>query len=368
MEQSGHTKPQRQPADPRSDVISMALDVMQKSSRPPSPVEFTNRMAADSPDTKEHHRRRSDHKKPEAQRRSAPEPDNAQSKSHQRTSNIYLDDRQLPPAQKPGSDYDYDFWPPGGQKTEEDENDSVLKALPCQKGNPHVDAQNCSEPIRPPNYQFPSGVIMIEAHINETVRDFLKICSDIEMVEVDSPDDMQTLIGTIHRHVSKFDQGPANSALFLFNLENYHKWTKERVIDVVRTSVDVMRAHFDDLMIYSKFHRDGTESTETVLLQLRYDIKFWLADLCSKGLARCADLASVVLGSVVQLGADTEDQLSANFGQSVDQSTVMTQKYCRQLGLGPGTRIIDVKPVTSDTQLPSPHSYVILWGIKRPSH
>ena len=50
-----------------------------------------------------------------------------------------------------------------------------------------------AEPMLHP-YQFPSAVLMIEGHHNQTVRDFLQICSSIETTEISNTDDVQVMI------------------------------------------------------------------------------------------------------------------------------------------------------------------------------
>lgn len=255
--------------------------------------------------------------------------------------------------QEASAEYDYDAWLSGAQMSPDGEKDPVL---PCQRGNPQVDAQDCDEP-RPWLYQFPSGVLLIEAHANQTVRDSLSICSQVEQVEVDSSDDMETLLNSVVRHVQKYNEGPANSAVVMVNLENYKKWTKERIVDVLQTTMDVMR-NFNDLVLYSKFHRDGSDSSDSIQMLLRYGVKSWLADMCAMRPVRCADVSAIVLGSVASFVTDIEDHLNPMFQKGIDQASVLTQKYCNQLGLGPGSRILDVRPIPGEYDEPSSTAYV----------
>lgn len=180
---------------------------------------------------------------------------------------------------------------------------------PCDHGfiaASENDPENCTSD----RHHFPAAVLMIEAHYNQTVRDFLQICTPIEHMEIDGVDDAQALLDAIYQQMlltSDANQAgdvfmPA-SVVLLFNLENFANWTNERVIEILRTVVHVLQSDYKELTIYSKFHQDGSESNDTHLLQLRYEVKYWLADLCrgSSNQVACADFASIILESVLHL-------------------------------------------------------------------
>ena len=212
--------------------------------------------------------------------------------------------------------------------TEDNFNQPPVSKRQCLRNSFEDTNNNCTE-----RYHFPSAVLMIEAHYNQTVRDFLQICTPVERVEIDSLNDVQVLLNVIYQQMSMIDKGISepSSVILLFNLENYSNWTKERVIDVLQTTVNVLYNDFSDMMIYSKFHQDGTDSNEIRLLQLIFDIKYWLSDLCNQRLIPCADFSSIILESVLQMNELSESNVtasSASFGTSDETSTqANTYKY-----------------------------------------
>ena len=227
------------------------------------------------------------------------------------------------------------------------EDDPTVGSLPRQQGQPGLDFQNCSQPVKTSHHQFPSGTVIIESNHNQSVSDLLKVCAELEVVEIDDTDDVYTLIGSIHRHVLKFSDGPPNSAVFFINLENYSKWTKEKVLEVFQTVADTMSRKFNDFMIYKKIDGEKTSAPETEMHQLKNYVKLWLSDLCSAQVGRCAELTSIGLGYETERSSDHEDSLEPVYPTlwNGKQSDVATQQYCRRLGLGPGTRIIELKEV-----------------------
>jgi hypothetical protein len=200
-------------------------------------------------------------------------------------------------------------------------NQPPISKRQCLRGSFDDAHNNCTE-----RYHFPSAVLMIEAHYNQTVRDFLQICMPVERVEIDSLNDVQVLLNVIYQQMSMIDKGISepSSVILLFNLENYSNWTKDRVIDVLQTTVNVLYNDFSDMMIYSKFHQDGTDSNEIRLLQLIYDTKYWLSDLCNQRLIPCSDFSSIILESVLQMNELSESNFttsSNSFGLSDETST-----------------------------------------------
>lgn len=156
-------------------------------------------------------------------------------------------------------------------------------------------------------YHFPSSVLMIEAHYNQTVRDFLQICTPVERVEIDSVEDVQILLNALYQQMSvNKGRTTPSSMVLLFNLEHYANWTKERVVEVLQATVGALHNDFNDMMIYSKFHQDGSDYNDTHLT-LTYDVKYWLADLCNQRLIPCADFASIILESVLRMNEIEND-------------------------------------------------------------
>jgi len=236
------------------------------------------------------------------------------------------------------SEYDYDLDAMILRESERDQSKPSRPPIPprpCRRGSLTDDHQNCTE-----RYHFPSAVLMIEAHYNQTVRDFLQICTPVETVEINNVDDMQDLLNSIYSQMSAVDQVGPSSIVLLANLENYANWTKDKVVEVLETTVDVLHNDFNDMMIYSKFHQDGADSNDTQLMQLIYDIKYWLSNLCNQRLTPCADFASIILESVLQLN-NYED---LNAGPNHEDPASQADIWCRQLGMGPGSRIIDIRP------------------------
>lgn len=209
-----------------------------------------------------------------------------------------------------------------------DTTDDVFESTP----------NNCTE-----RYHFPSAVFMIEAHYNQTVRDFLQICTAIERVEVDGLDDVQALLNAIYQQMlltrsgynqlqaddpgatgtsSQQNTGIPPSVVLLFNLENFSNWTSEKVIGVLRTIISTLHSDYNEIMIYSKFHLDGADSNETRLLQLRYDVKYWLADVCTLRSTPCADFSSIILQSVLHMNelAERPDNLESSEDVSSGQA------------------------------------------------
>ena len=192
-------------------------------------------------------------------------------------------------------------------RTDEKQSNLVTgtNGRPCRRGfivPSENDADNCMD-----QNHFSSAILMIEGNYNQTVRDFLQICTPIEQVEIDGVDDAQALFDAIYQQML-LTRSPAGiespvSVVLLFNLENYSNWTKDRVIEVLQTMVNVLQSDYKDMTIYSKFHQDGTDSNETRLLQLRYDVKYWLSNLCSveSRHVACADFASIILESVLHM-------------------------------------------------------------------
>ena len=154
---------------------------------------------------------------------------------------------------------------------------------------------------------------------------------------------VQDLMTSIYTQISTSDSSGPSSIVLLVNLENYSTWTKEKVVNVLDTTVSVLNNDFIDMMIYSKFHQDGADSNDTQLMQLRYDIKYWLSDLCNQRRTPCADFASIILESVLQFNS-LEDSANQNHEDPATQADL----WCRQLGMGPGSRIIDVRPPPFD--------------------
>ena len=233
---------------------------------------------------------------------------------------------------------DYDYFPYSSQSS------STGGEAPCQHGS-----QNCSDSWRNKGYQFPASVLLIQVHKNQTVHELLSICGQIEVTEIEDVEDLRTAVDFIRRHRFKFDHGLMNSAVMLLNLEHYSKWTKEKVIDFVKTITEQLRMNFEETAVFSKFHQDDEhESADTLLLQMRYDVQFWLSNFCKKGLVQCADLASIELGSVSRLNSDTEAPLDPSFQFTFEGQASVDAKlnYCRRLGLGPGTKFIELKPVS----------------------
>jgi hypothetical protein len=166
----------------------------------------------------------------------------------------------------------------------------------CQGSEKSKDSNCTSE-----RNHFPSSVLMIEAHYNQTVRDFLQICTPVERVEIENVDDVQMLLNALYEQMTVKDMSKAASSIvLLFNLEHYANWTNERVIEVLQSSVNALHNGFKDMMIYSKFHQDGADSNDTHLT-LTYDVKYWLSELCNQRLTPCADFASIILESVLQI-------------------------------------------------------------------
>lgn len=165
----------------------------------------------------------------------------------------------------------------------------------CQELEENDDV-NCTQ-----RHRFPSSVLMIEAHYNQTVRDFLQICTPVEQVEIDGPDDLQVILSILYQQVSITDTNKTpSSVVLLFNLEHFATWKKEKVIDILQATVNALHSGFSDVMIYSKFHQDGADSNDTHLT-LTYDVKYWLSDLCNQRSTPCADFASIILESVLQI-------------------------------------------------------------------
>ena len=197
----------------------------------------------------------------------------------------------------------------------------LIPKSPCHQDSFDDNNKTCTE-----RYHFPSAVLMIEAHYNQTVRDFLQICTPIERVEIDSLNDVQVLLNVIYQQMSLIDKGISDpsSVILLFNLENYSNWTKERVINVLQTTVNVLFNDFSDMMIYSKFHQDGSDSNEIRLLQLVYDVKYWLSDLCNQRLIPCADFSSIILESVLHMNELSENSDSFTTHSSLSGSSDAT--------------------------------------------
>lgn len=176
-----------------------------------------------------------------------------------------------------------------------------LPNLP-RRCNGQSEDSNCT-----PNYHFPSSVLMIEAHYNQTVRDFLQICTPVERVEIDSLEDVQVLLNALYQQMAVNDgRTSPSSMVLLFNLEHYANWTKERVVEILQATVNALHTDFNDMMIYSKFHQDGADYNDTHLT-LTYDVKYWLADLCNQRLIPCADFASIILESVLRMNEIEND-------------------------------------------------------------
>lgn len=176
----------------------------------------------------------------------------------------------------------------------------------CQSSGKGKDSNCTSE-----GNHFPSSVLMIEAHYNQTVRDFLQICTPVERVEIESVDDVQMLLNALFEQMTVKQMSKTSSSLvLLFNLEHYANWTKERVIEVLQSSVNALHNGFKDMMIYSKFHQDGADSNDTHLT-LTYDVKYWLSELCNQRLTPCADFASIILESVLQMN-EIENEGASN--------------------------------------------------------
>lgn len=222
----------------------------------------------------------------------------------------------------------------GGINQENSGGPSLLfPPRPCRRPGSVSDTtdDNCTE-----RYHFPSAVFMIEAHYNQTVRDFLQICTSIERVEVDGLDDVQALLNAIYQQMlltrSGYHQHPMDdpgasatgtssqqntgippSVVLLFNLENYSNWTSEKVIGVLRSIISTLHSDYNEITIYSKFHLDGADSNETSMLQLRYDVKYWLADICNIRSTPCADFSSIILQSVLHMNeiAERPDNLES---------------------------------------------------------
>lgn len=167
---------------------------------------------------------------------------------------------------------------------------------------------------------FPSSVLMIEAHYNQTVRDFLQICTPVERVEIRSVDDVQMLLNALFEQMRVKDtSATASTIVLLFNLEHYANWTKEDVIEVLQASVNALRDGFNDMMIYSKFHQDGADFNDTHLT-LTYDVKYWLSELCNQRLIPCADFASIILESVLQMNQIEQYEADNNVASGVKDS------------------------------------------------
>ena len=185
-------------------------------------------------------------------------------------------------------------------------NRSPILPRRCQGSGKNNDSDCTSE-----RNHFPSSVLMIEAHYNQTVRDFLQICTPVERVEIESVDDVQLLLNALYEQMTVKESKSASSLVLLFNLEHYANWTKERVIDVLQSSVNALHNGFNDMMIYSKFHQDGADSNDTHLT-LTYDVKYWLSELCNQRLTPCADFASIILESVLQMNDIENEGVSNN--------------------------------------------------------
>jgi hypothetical protein len=62
---------------------------------------------------------------------------------------------------------------------------------------------------------------MIEAHYNQTVRDFLQICTPVERVEIDSVDDVQLLLNALYEQMTVKDKASGKSAFLLLIMLKY---------------------------------------------------------------------------------------------------------------------------------------------------
>lgn len=71
------------------------------------------------------------------------------------------------------------------------------------------------------NNRFPSSVLMIEAHYNQTVRDFLQICTPVERVEIESVDDVQLLLNALYEQMTVKDKASGKSAFLLLIMLKY---------------------------------------------------------------------------------------------------------------------------------------------------
>ncbi|EFX70143.1 hypothetical protein DAPPUDRAFT_300576 [Daphnia pulex] len=100
------------------------------------------------------------------------------------------------------------------------------------------------------------------------------------------------------------------------------------------------------MTIYSKFHQDGADSNDTHLT-LTYDVKYWLSELCNQRLTPCADFASIILESVLQMNDIENEGITNNLASgemdSLEDASSQANAWCQQLGLGPGSRIVDVR-------------------------
>lgn len=168
---------------------------------------------------------------------------------------------------------------------------------PGEEVDQQCSGRNCSD-----RYPFPLSAIMIEAHYNQTVRDFLQICTPIEQVEISDVSEIHDLLSNVYQQIVDQEQYKTPfSVILIFNLESYGTWNRERVIDVLQASINILQNDFDDTTIYSKFHQDGSDGNATNLL-LAYEIKYWLSSICHQRLvSTCADFASIILESVLQI-------------------------------------------------------------------
>lgn len=218
--------------------------------------------------------------------------------------------------------YDKDF-SPGGESADLNSSPETHQVetntqQPLQFARGCYDNRNnCSE-----RYPFPSSAIMIESHYNQTVRDFLQICTPIEQVDISGVGDIQDLLNALYQQIIDQEQFKTPfSIILIFNLESYVTWTNDRVFDVLQAAISILQNDFDDTTIYSKFHQDGSDGNDTNLL-LAYDVKYWLSNICDQRLTACADFASIILESVLQINElDTESEVASSETQSYQDTS-----------------------------------------------
>lgn len=287
-----------------------------------------------------HHRRKADRHHIFLQDQSAFE---SETEDYRGVSRNNMEGPGSTPSQRSADDYD-DLTKSRNEITEELATVTSEPVHPNRcKGSGNSKDSNCTSERN----HFPSSVLMIEAHYNQTVRDFLQICTPVERVEISGVDDVQMLLNALFEQMTVKDKSmKASSIVLLFNLEHYANWTKEDVIEVLQASVTALRNGFSDMMIYSKFHQDGADFNDTHLT-LTYDVKYWLSELCNQRLTPCADFASIILESVLQMNQieqeEADNDVSSDVKDSLDDASSQANAWCQQLGLGPGSRIVDVR-------------------------
>ena len=116
---------------------------------------------------------------------------------------------------------------------------------------------------------------------------------------------------------------------------------------MITTAVESLHGISGDFLIYNKVTsnlntpfrpplKNFSGGTAAAAAALASSVQSWLADECDADRLPCADFSNIIIESIVRLSD------IIRYSPNLELDVATTDRWCRQMGLAAGTRIMDI--------------------------